>query len=108
VPSVARISSKINQSSPSHRIFHVQESAAAQANSLPGEARGGREEVVRGLGQAGGAPKRPHTIDHVLAMEAAAARALHRPPPLEGMQNKITILLRSRRIKLHGIWFTLG
>jgi hypothetical protein len=42
----------------------VQESATAQANSSPGEVRGAREEVVHGLGQARGAPEKPHAATH--------------------------------------------
>jgi hypothetical protein len=50
-------------------------------------------EAVCGLGQAGGAPEKPHTTGQVPAREAAATRALRRSSPLEGMQTRITVLL---------------
>jgi hypothetical protein len=38
----------------------VEEFAAARANSLLEEARGGQEEATRGLCQAGGSTEEPH------------------------------------------------
>jgi hypothetical protein len=71
----------------------VQESAAAQVGSSPGEARGRQGEAACGLGQAGEPSKEPHVIGRVLVKEVTATYSPHRPPPLEGKQNGITVSL---------------
>jgi hypothetical protein len=54
----------------------VQESAAAQVGSSPGEARGRQGEAACGLGQAGEPSKEPHVIGRVLVKEVTAHRRL--------------------------------
>jgi hypothetical protein len=75
---LAQILSKIKRSSPSPRIFHAQESATVRADSSLGEASGGREEVVRGLGQAGKELEKPPAASQVGTKNTTIARSLRR------------------------------
>jgi hypothetical protein len=68
--------------------------------------RGGR--AVDGLGRAREPSKQPHTVGRMLVEKVVATRSPHRPPPLEGKQNGITISPRCRRDKPCRIWFTVA
>jgi hypothetical protein len=99
---------KIDRSPASPKSFRAQESTAVRADSLKGEARGHQEEAIRGLGRAGEPSEPPHAVGRELAEEVAAARSPHRPPPLEGKQNGITVSSQCRRKKPRPRWHTVA
>jgi hypothetical protein len=84
VQPIDRIFTHKLESSLNPRSSRAREFIGAQANSSPGEARGGREEASHGPGQAGGSPEEPHAVGRVHENEAAAIRSPRRPQSLEG------------------------
>jgi hypothetical protein len=76
VPWLAQILLRINRIPEALRSFEEQEFATARANSLPGEARGGCEEVVRGLGHTGEVPEEFPAVSLVGEKSITIARSV--------------------------------